>query len=515
MKSCRRARLPRWTDRPESDRQQVSRGLPRYPRVGTGLGPTHDVTNQESRARDEARPTVVGGAYLGLVGLVLLAGCGQAHPARDGGPGARDAGRPDAGRPDAGPPDAGPRDAGPRDAGPPDAGPPDAGPPDAGAFDAGPPDAGDLVDAGGGGVVRGTVRYEDRPYDTGGFTGRIELRSARAIAVSLLDGAGALVAETRTDDDGRFELPHGLPVGTRVTVQARAEVVLSGHSGRVIDRRRGGGRVYALESPSFDVAAAGDVAMLAQVSTGLGGAFNIVDVLYSAFVVYAPHVGAAAPRLTVQWQAGLPWPCSSCYGGDVISLGGQVEDTDEYDDGIILHEVGHYFVDHYSRDTSPGGSHRDRLVTPEHAYGEGLAYFFASMVLGDPLVVDTYIASNRIMEFEAVTLDGISRTDFFGTSNGRLDGQLREEIVAGILWDAFDGPTAAEPFDRVALGAAGVVRILVDYFGTWPHPDQGASGIDIADFLYALVCVAGVPAADAEALAADRAFPWTASPCVP
>lgn len=432
----------------------------------------------------------------------LLGGCASAEPSAPG----------DGGVPSL---DAAPLDAAPLDAAAVDAAPFDAAPFDAAVLDGGPVDAGETpLDASSAGVVRGMVQYEDLPFDVGGFTGAIALRPARAVDVALLGAAGAVLATGTTDDDGRFALPHAAPAGTLVTVRAQAAVSYAGHSGRVIDRR-GRGRVYALASAPFDVGSAAEVSLLAQADSGLGGAFNIADILYSAFVVYAPTVGTPAPRITVQWQAGLAFTCGSCYSSDVISLGGQPADTDEYDDGIILHELGHYFADHYSRDTSPGGTHRDRQVEPELAYGEGLGYFFACLVQGNPLVVDTYVSSNRIMEFEDVTLDGVSRADFLGTSTGAPDGLLREELVAGILWDAFDGLNPAEPFDRVELGVAGVLALLVDYFGTWPHADQGAAGIDLSDFLYALVCDAGVPPEDAEALATNRGFPWAATACAP
>ncbi len=86
-----------------------------------------------------------------------------------------------------------------------------------------------------------------------------------------------------------------------------------------------------------------------------GGAFNIAAVAREAFEFYAPYVGAAAPTLTYRWERGRAFGCGSCYGGDVVSLGGGEDDTDEYDDVIVLHELGHYFVDHYSHDDSPGG----------------------------------------------------------------------------------------------------------------------------------------------------------------
>ncbi len=434
---------------------------------------------------------------LAVVLLASLAGCGSAHTA------AADSGE-----------DA-PFDAGRADAALVDSGADAAGLDDAGAADAGSGDAGlPPLDAGAAPLVRGLVQYEDRAFDASGFTGALDLRPARAVGVDLLDSAGVVLASSATDDAGRFALPYSVPAGTLVTVRARTDVTHAGHGGRVLDRR-GRGRVYALASAPFDASAGLDVALLAQADSGLGGAFNIADVLYSAFLVYAASVGTPAPRVTVEWQAGLPWTCGSCYSSDVISLGGQIEDTDEYDDGIILHELGHYFADHYSRDTSPGGTHRDRLVEPELAYGEGLGYFFACLVQGHPLVVDTYAGSNRVMEFEDVTLDGVSRADFRGTSTGAPDGLVREELVAALLWDAFDGVNPAEPFDRVTLGVDGMLALLVDYFGTWPHPDQGAAGIDASDLLYALVCDVGVPAADVEALANDRGFPWAATACGP
>ncbi|MBW2463395.1 MAG: hypothetical protein JRH11_17225 [Deltaproteobacteria bacterium] len=383
-----------------------------------------------------------------------------------------------------------------------DTGVADAGSGDTGVIDANFPDAGSEG-------VGGIVRYEDRPFDSGGFTGEIVPTAARAVAVELwVDGAE--VARTRTDDAGLFVFPDtGLSPGAAVMVRALADTAVGDHHARVQSPRT------PVQTYAVEVAARvgdGDVQLLARYEDGLGGAFNMADAAYRAFVVYAPHVGAAGPTLTFAWERGYAFPCSSCYDSDddEISIGGQFDDTDEYDDDIVLHELGHYFVEHYSRDTSPGGSHRDRQVTPEHAYGEGLAYFFAAMIDGSEVIVDTYEGSLRVTDIERVTLGGATHDDFLGTSTGGLGGDLREEIVAGVLWDAFDPASSDEAFDRVALGASGQLEILVDVLSDRSLADHGASGVDLADFLHALECNAGVATANVQSLADDRGFPYVA-----
>lgn len=380
---------------------------------------------------------------------------------------------------------------------------PDLGEPDAGAADLGvdafaPPDLGPAT------TYHGTLRYEDRPQDESGFTGGLVPTPAPGILVELLDAGGAVLEATRTDGEGAyaFEATAG-----GATVRASSDTLFGEHRAVVVDRRRRPS-LYTLEAPARE---AEPTDLLAR-AEGVGGPFNVLAVSYLAFSVYAPFVGPA-PTLVYRWEPGRAFGCGSCYGDDTVSLGGGLDDTDEYDDVIIVHELGHYFVDHHSADSSPGGSHRDLQVEPTLAYGEGLAYAFAGVVLGAPWVIDTFIDDTRFIDFEAMTLGGATEPTFTGTTDGTATGDLREEIVSGILWDAFDPASASEPFDRVALGREGWLRLLIDHFGAGAVPDRGARGIDLTDFLDALVCVSGVPAADVAALAADRDFPWTAPEC--
>lgn len=353
-------------------------------------------------------------------------------------------------------------------------------------------------------AVSGVVRYADRPFGPLGFTGEIVPRPAAEVVVQvvrLLDGAP--VAEGLTDADGAFALDFEALGGPHV-VRALAEVR---HAGFVVRTRdRDAGNLYALESPPFEPADDAAVDLLAPADAAVGGAFNIVDVARDAFVFIAPHVDRASPPLTYRWQKGEAFACGSCYSRDTISLGGQLEDPDEYDDVIILHELGHYFVAYFSADDSPGGTHRDLQVSPALAYGEGVAYFFAGLVRGAPHVVDTFLDSVRFIDFEAMTVGGEDLDVLYGTTDDTPRGQHREELVAGLIWDAFDAASPAEPFDAVELGEDGLMDLLVRGFGGGNWVDVGAPGIDVADFLNLTAC--DTSSAAVQALADERAYPF-------
>jgi hypothetical protein len=235
---------------------------------------------------------------------------------------------------------------------------------------------------------------------------------------------------------------------------------------------------------------------------------NIADVTALALALIDAHTDEAIPPLSYAWQPGLAHACGSCYVGNAINLGGQLEDADEYDDFIVVHEFGHYFVDNLSRDSSPGGSHRGQQVSPLLAYGEGLAYFWAAMVLEDPVVVDTFIDSTRAVDLEEVTEDGVELPELSGTSTGELDGRLREEVVAAIMWDALDPFSDAEPFDTVEIGVDGNMHILLDTFGHDLTVDLNVPGIDLADWLNAAACFDPSIGEGLASLANDRDFPW-------
>ncbi len=348
--------------------------------------------------------------------------------------------------------------------------------------------------------LEGQVLYPDRPFDETGFSGERPLRPARGFFVELLRG-GLRVEQGWTDAEGRFQMESRFDGLWELELRVQAWVRVGENELRVAELQ--GNATYSMRAPVL-----GDEPLLIQAQGTAEGAFNIADTLYDALQLIQPHIDGPAPFLKIIWQPGLPFPCGSCFsGGDTILLGGQLEDTDEFDDDIILHEFGHYFVLHYSADDSPGGAHRDHQVDPRLAYGEGLAYFFAALVLDDPHIIDTFLEDTRHIDLEAVTQQGESLPVFFGTTTGTFEGLLREELVGGILWDSYDGYRVEEPFDEIELGAAGSLQLLIDYFGEGLSVDVGVEGIDLADWLNALSCALDNPK-EVRALARDRSYPW-------
>jgi hypothetical protein len=336
-------------------------------------------------------------------------------------------------------------------------------------------------------TVSGQVDYEDQEFGIEGFTGSLVDRPARHVRVEAVDAESEeLLGQGATDEDGAFSIDALVPEGAQVIIRAVSVLSLRGFASEVRDRS--GGDLYRVPSGALTSLPASDVRLLAT-QRKVGGAFNILDVTATAFTFVAEHTDERSPTLTYSWERPQAFGCGSCYSSNTISLGGQLEDPDEYDDDIVLHEFGHYFVDHFSADNSPGGSHRDRQVSPALAYGEGLAYFWAAMVFNEAIITDNFLGDYRSIDFEHVTQNGEEREDMFGTEDGTITGDRREEVSGAILWDLYDAASDVEPFDQVALGADAMMdMLLADFDGELSLPDVGARGIDLADALNATYC---------------------------
>jgi len=359
-------------------------------------------------------------------------------------------------------------------------------------------------------TASGTVAYQDRPYDTGGFVDElVELPMQNGVVEVIRDIDGVVVGTSTTDAEGAFTIDYTALDGLEYRVRALAAAQVSDLDVRVRDRSDAAA-LYALTSEPFTSEGGADVALLAARGDAIGGAMNIADVAAEAFRFIDPWVEGPA-ELTYSWQPGLSFSCGSCYSNDIVSLGGQLEDPDEYDDDIILHELGHWFVDHFSDDDSPGGSHRDRQVEPRLAFGEGLAYFFAGMVRDTPHIVDNFLDERRWIDMEAVLQNGEDRFDLVGTTTGSLGGSHREEIVAAVMWDAYDGATEDEPWDVLEIGAEGHMDLLTGIWADDDVVDVGASGDDLADWVLAATCFFDWAPEDVQPVVDDREYPWDAS----
>lgn len=357
--------------------------------------------------------------------------------------------------------------------------------------------------------VSGEVTYEDQEYNANGFTGELAIQPARGFVVEIVRELDDLVvASTTTDDEGLFVVETQTHLVLPYYVRALTRLGELGLDSEVRDRSRADA-VYAMGSDSFSVSEPSSVVrnVTARADLPAGGAFNILDTVWAGFEVITRHIDEPTHPLLVRWQQGMAFLCRSCYSDDTISLGGAVDDPDEYDDDIILHEFGHFFVDRHSIDSSPGGSHFGEQTNPLLAYSEGLATFFSSNVRGTPTYVDNYFDGYRSMNIETADEDP---EQFYGTEDGSVTGDVSEFLVAAILWDAMDPTHQDEPFDQLEMGEVGVFEVVVDYITLGERPDMGVGGVDLADWLNGFGCLFPESADGiAQLCEEDRDFPWT------
>lgn len=276
-------------------------------------------------------------------------------------------------------------------------------------------------------TVGGTVRYRDRTYGPTGFTGTVDrvVRQARVEIIRASDGA--VLGSDFTDDSGVYSIP-GMPNGETVFLRAYAETDPAFAT------------ILVRDTPSNNAILTGSSANFVVTSTfnftmtafGIAGAFNILDM--GVWVVkHLNSLGEGVPP-----PLHLYWFESSTNGtffdrnNDRILLLGKFSDPDEYDDDIILHEIGHWVAHHYSKDDTPGGAHT--IVDQNDgrlAWSEGWAHYWSSTVrrfagaglYPDPDgFVDNFGSGNSYFEIDTPSLSAQTVT------------ALNEVAVANGLW---------------------------------------------------------------------------------
>jgi len=144
------------------------------------------------------------------------------------------------------------------------------------------------------------------------------------------------------------------------------------------------------------------IADSAYTSTRVAAPFAILDSIYVAMKsVLDVHSIVVLPALRINWSVNNTTSSGSLAAGqigtshyngsDIYILGAENNDTDEYDEHVIIHEWGHYFEDKLSRSDSVGGSHTGSdILDIRVAFSEGFGNAFSGIASGDsfyPLVL--------------------------------------------------------------------------------------------------------------------------------
>lgn len=211
------------------------------------------------------------------------------------------------------------------------------------------------------------------------------------------------------------------------------------------------------------------------------GALHLLDTIVHGLEAEQRWREVTMPPIFAHWGRGetTDWSYflgevpegSGRYG--LVLMGGEPgqqasTDTDEHDEGIVLHELGHFVMAGTSGDSSIGGRHPPGSLTePGVAWEEGRATFFAVAALAS----SGLSTEARYRDTIGIVPTGSCRVDQDVESpaadNPRGPGV--QESVTAILWDLADGDDPGVPagarlpdrdHDGIALGAGGVMEAM-------------------------------------------------------
>lgn len=324
-------------------------------------------------------------------------------------------------------------------------------------------------------AVGGLVRFTRVPFRT---TSPIRLdypnpvlQPARGVVIRALDaGNQAVLASGETSATGEYTLT--VPSDRNIVIQLEARLRRTGAAPnwdvRVQNVAGAATAPYTYSSAAFNsnIAVQNIDIPLGIGSNGVAtgvrasGPFAILDTIYlgiQTVVGVSPAVNM--PALVVDWGAQNAGTFFSPASQRIALMGDLTEDTDEFDRHVIAHEFGHYIEDNFSRSDSLGGSHSlgDRL-DPRVAFGEGFASAFAGIVLGDPLMLDSFVINGQPVAGGFNIESNPPASPPQGSSG--LACWCSETTVWALAWDLYDG--VADGSDNIALGFAPIWDVLVN-----------------------------------------------------
>ncbi len=288
--------------------------------------------------------------------------------------------------------------------------------------------------------VTGEVRYQDRAYDGNGFTGQQPYLPVRYAEVEIVrESNGQVLGTGVTGADGCFSIG-GISGGIRVFARVYARRTNGGINAVVRDNLSDNA-VYTARTETITTGPGGSGAIARldlTVASGAAPPFNIFDVAVKSFEYEAridPNSPAIPPQMVIYWEAASRDGTYFSPTYDAIFLLGTSSDPDEYDDDIILHEIGHWVAHHFSKDDSLGGLHTivDQ-IDPRTSWSEGFAHYWSAAVRrAFPLEYARphYIVDNRAAGAFSFEIEGPSFPDLAVMATNEL-------AVAAVLWDITD-----------------------------------------------------------------------------
>ncbi len=334
-------------------------------------------------------------------------------------------------------------------------------------------------------TISGKVQYEFVPPNAncnGLAYGGTVTRPIRQATVQIIGDATAAVIDTMVSNDAG-DYAFTVNANTNVFLRVRAELIRGGaNPSWSVEVRDNTANIasplsqrplYVLDGASFDSGIL-DMNRDLTATTGWGGAiytgvraaapFAILDGIYNVMsTVLAEDSQANFPALDVFWSINNTTATTngtdidsgeigtSFYRGDIDSLfllGMAGDDTEEFDDHVVVHEWGHYFEEHFSRSDSIGGAHSlGQSLDMRLAFSEGFATALSGIGLNDPTYCDTFGAGQG---------NGF-RIDI-ETGVPGVEGWFNEVSVLNLIYDLWD--TVNDGADSGSVGFGPIYNVM-------------------------------------------------------
>ncbi|MEW6606910.1 MAG: DNRLRE domain-containing protein, partial [bacterium] len=330
--------------------------------------------------------------------------------------------------------------------------------------------------------VSGTFMYQDKPYTINGFNFGEYYEPIRYAQISVFEkneGGEEEIGSGSTGNLGGFDITIKNNIDSAPETPGRDIFVRCySYSSRTDDYRIHAGRVTGTNTFPYEIKSkiqynweGGDLSFgtIKEPVGTVAAAFNILDVITDGYE-WAAGPGILFPDKPP--EVAVFWPDDSenrsfyRKSDKTIHLTHNAKPEEgvinpaEYDDGVILHEYGHFLMDQYSYSHSPGGAHSWlQQVDSRLAWSEGWAHFVACVTNNNPEnYVNNYFDNNspRAYGFNLETTE-----DSNGNQPPINYGKENEGLVAGTLWDINDNHIDGK--DTLMMGSEEIWDVFDKY----------------------------------------------------
>lgn len=324
--------------------------------------------------------------------------------------------------------------------------------------------------------ISGKVSYDHVPHTilSGLDYSNTSSMPVRGAVIEVVDAAGAVLANTISDENGRYTLDAPANINARILVKAQLISETGATWDFSVTDNTQDNQIYALQGSLASTGQNSQQTRNLHAPHGWTGQsygdvraaapFAILDTVYKTAQTFADiDANIQFPALELRWstenktqfgQRSLGQIGTSSYvpdddgGGAIYILGQEGRDTDEFDAHVIIHEWGHYFEHQVSRTDSFGGAHslNDRLDA-RVAFSEGWSNALSGIITGDPIYRDSS-GSDQASGFS------------FDLENHQAinPGWFSEASIGAVIYDIFDADR--DVGDNISQGLTPLYEVM-------------------------------------------------------